>query len=739
MLLCMMAAAGRPVRALAGALLLPLLASCAQVPAEPLSGVARDLADRRARTISGLAYSFHLRIPEDPGAPIRGSATIDLTWTDPDGEDLILDLELAEDRVEQVRVGGRAVEWRAAADHVVVPAEHLTPHGSNRVEVDFVSPGGDGVLRHPEFVYTLFVPDRAHTLLPLFDQPDLKGTVRWEIDAPRGWEVVTNGVLAEREQGAATERWTFEASRPISTYLMAFTAGRFDVVEGTRRGRTYRLMHLGVDADRLDRSAGAVFDLHARSLAWMEAYTGVDYPFEKFDMIAIPDLVYGGMEHPGVVLYREGDLLPAGEIARADQVRRTEIIAHESAHMWFGNLVTMARLDDLWMKEVFAEHFATRVVREVFPEDDHDLRFLLTHRPMTSRADPAGGTRPIRAVVANRPDGLDPSGPGLNRRAPIALANLERFVSPDTFRDGVREMMRRHAWRTAGWDEFLTILEPLHGADLSGWSRTWVERVGRPVIDVVWEPGRGDRGAVVLVQEGGQAGEPPWPQRMTVYGEWAGRTESSTVEFGGDRGRVTVWENVARPDVVIPNASGLEYGNFRLDRAWTVALLHGLGDIRPSLLRGSATLVLEDALVDARLSPDAVIEAGLSALRTEGHDLVATRLVHLIGSTWQDHLSDEHGHPLDVRIREAFGDRIARSRARALHARVAAGWQRTLLERRAPFEHAVDSGRGVPALRRVGVSAGPIGRVARSTALLRDGPSGRGLTVEPPVVRLRPR
>lgn len=191
---------------------------------------------------------------------------------------------------------------------------------------------------------------------------------------------VQRPVLSVRQLGEQSE-YHFAPSDPISSYLFSFVAGKFEAITREVGGRQMTLFHRETDPDKLALSLDAIFSQHGEAIAWLEDYTGIDYPFQSFDFVLIPGFPYGGMEHVGAIQYRASLLLLEESPPLTDQLNRAQLIAHETAHMWFGNLVTMRWFDDVWTKEVFANFMADKMVNPAFPGVDHSLNFWSTTIP----------------------------------------------------------------------------------------------------------------------------------------------------------------------------------------------------------------------------------------------------------------------------------------------------------------------------------------------------------------------
>ena len=450
-------------------------------PVEPGQGVALTLAADRVETILDLHYELEFRIPDALAEPVTGRVGISFEWSGRGA--LVLDFASTPERVTDVVVNGRGpVGVEVRDEHIVVPASVLQP-GTNHVAIAFLA--GDGSLNRTEdFLYTLFVPDRARWAFPCFDQPDLKARYSLTLHAPDGWRAVANGEMTEEVATEAApgrpggSSYRFATTEPLSTYLFSFAAGRFEVEEAERGGRRMRLFHRETDSTRVSRNLEAIFDLHATALGWLEEYTDLDYPFGKFDFVAIPSFQYGGMEHAGAILYRASSLFLEESTTQSQLLGRASVIAHETAHMWFGDLVTMRWFEDVWMKEVFANFMAAKIVNPSFPELDHDLRFLLAHYPAAYAVDRTEGANPIRQPLENLNEAGSLYGAIIYQKAPIVMRQLERLVGESMLRDGLREYLATYRFANASWPELIEILDRNSPLDLQAWSRRLGGRAG---------------------------------------------------------------------------------------------------------------------------------------------------------------------------------------------------------------------------------------------------------------------
>ena len=423
--------------------------------ATPGPGIPLSLATERASAIGDLRYELSLNVPRDQKQPLTGVMTARFQLSRASAP-LVMDFAPGQKNVAGVTVNGAAATATFPQDHIVVPAAALKT-GANEVRIEFTA--GDASLnRNPDFLYALFVPARAHFAIPVFDQPDLKARWTLELKYPGEWLAVSNGAPSRAGQidlwggaagsgSAVTTR--FAETEPLSTYLFSFVVGDFKMETAERNGRTFNFFHRETDAAKVARNKDALFDLHARALAFMEDYTGIPYAFGKFDFVAIPAFQFGGMEHAGKVLYNASSLLLDESATQNQFLGRASVISHETAHMWFGDLVTMRWFNDVWMKEVFANFMAAKIVNPSFPEVNHDLRFLYAHYPAAYDVDRTAGTNAIRQPLDNLNEAGSLYGAIIYQKAPVMMRHLEALLGAESFRDGLREYLNAHTFANA--------------------------------------------------------------------------------------------------------------------------------------------------------------------------------------------------------------------------------------------------------------------------------------------------
>jgi aminopeptidase N len=620
--------------------------------ATPEPGVSEQLAQERAANISSVRYNLFFDIPQLRSQPITGQVTVGFELHKM--ADVVLDFEQPRDHVRGVTINDTEATPEFINGHIVASAR--TMHvGQNSIQIQFIA-GDEALNRSDDFLYTLFVPARARLTFPCFDQPDLKARYRLTVGLGLGGRVVTNGRQLSRVV-TPYERILFEETEPLPTYLFGFAAGHFSVETAERDGREFRMFHRESDAAKVARNRDALFDLHAKALKWLEEYTGIPYPWGKFDFVLIPSFQFGGMEHPGSIFYNASSMMLDESATQNQLLNRASTISHETAHMWFGDLVTMRWFNDVWMKEVMANFMAAKIVNPSFPEVNHDLRFLLAYYPAAYDVDRTAGANPIRQELANLNEAGSLYGNIIYDKAPVVMRQLERIMGEQGFRDGLREYLKKYAFSNATWNDLIKILDDRTPEDLASWSHAWVEVRGRPEIAVSVS-----KGQVTLTQKDPLKRGAVWPQRfqLTVgYKDHVG-------QVAADLKKASVSVPIAgEPLYVLPTGGGIGYGGFSLDDRSRKYFLDHLEDIPDALTRASAVVVLWEEMLaqhtenNGRVGASDFVALAMRALPRETDEQNTQLMLEYVASAyWRFFPQEERlrrAPALDALLREGLG------------------------------------------------------------------------------------
>ncbi len=606
------------------------------MPTQPIAlveGVSEELARYRREVLSHIAYQLEFTIPENQTSAIAARERIAFIWKKHPAP-LALDFKEQRDHIQRVSVNQKEVPIVFEKEHILIAPTSLKA-GMNTVDITFTA-GNLSLNRNDEYLYTLLVPDRARTVFPCFDQPDLKATFELSLIVPRDWRAVSNGHREERENWAVYplpealpdslrnevlnfHTYHFKATDLLPTYLFSFVAGKFERVTRTLNSREMSLYHRETDTSKIQLSLGPIFETHAEALAFMEDYTQVKYPFQKFDFAAIPDFQYGGMEHAGAIQYKAASLFLDEGATRNQKLGRTKLLSHETAHMWFGDLVTMRWFNDVWMKEVFANFMADKIVKATQPNSNFELEFLLSHYPAAYGVDRTEGPNAIGQPLENLNQAGTMYGPIIYHKAPIMMRQLERLMGPDALRDGLREYLKKYAYGNATWPDLIAILDPYTPTDLADWNRVWVNETGRPEFEYRIKNEDDTIKELVITQESEDGTERVWPQFFEIVLGYPDHVVELTVPMS--TASVTLSEAVGlpTPDYILFNSSGQGYGLFPVDST----LLNKVGDLSSPLMRASAYVSLYENMLNKNsgITPALLADLLVKMLGKESEEL----------------------------------------------------------------------------------------------------------------------
>lgn len=567
-------------------------------------GVSLELAQYRSAHISDVNYDLSFSVPQDKSKPVRFEELLSFNWTGK--EDLQIDFQGNSSQLsDEVLVNDMNVKTVLINEHIIIPAQTLI-HGKNSIALCGYS-GDKALNRSEDYLYTLFVPDHARSVFPCFDQPDLKAVFSLKLDIPEGWISISN-----------------QTGKPIPTYLFSFTAGIFQRQTAIRDGRLLTALYRETDSAKVAQLP-IVFDQVALSLRWMEEYTGIPYPFENYGFVVLPGYQFGGMEHPGCIQYNEQRIFLGPEPSLDEEMSRLNLIAHETAHMWFGDLVTMKWFDDVWTKEVYANFMADKISREQFPNENHDLAFIKAHYPLAMGTDRTQGTHPIQQPLENLNKAGLLYGNIIYHKAPIVMSKLEKEKGEDNLREGLCSYLNRYAYGNATWDDLIVELDrfaPEHSAQ--SFSDVWVKQKGLPVI----KSENIKHGEIRVTQSDPYGRHLIWKQGFDIgFVNQDGKFCQEPVDMNGTEILLTHHKDM----ILNSNAEG--YGQFALNGK-EISFLANAWKTMPDndIARYAAVLNLYENYHLGNITSGKLIKILLDFLSHENNELVASTTCSFINS-----------------------------------------------------------------------------------------------------------
>ncbi len=585
------------------------------------AGVSQQLALRRKSSIDSVEYNISFTIPDKKEIPIEGSIEIGFDIGTP--QEIILDFSNA-DNIKEVTMNGGRAAYKSVNEHIILP-KASSKGGRNSIKVSFVA-DDQPLNRNDEFLYSLLVPDRARTLFPCFDQPDMKATFLLTLDIPEEWTAVSNTTVRDTLRHGGQKRIIFNPTEKLSTYLFSFVAGEFKKETYSKDGRTFSAYYRETDPERI-KQLPIIFGQVAQSLDWMEEYTGIPYPFAKYDFIILPGFQFGGMEHTGATLYNDSQLFLGKHSTPDEELGRAQLIAHETAHMWFGDYVTMEWFDDVWMKEVFANYFAMLITKPMFPEINHSLNWLKNIVTPSLSEDRTNGGTAIRQPLDNmRNAGLIYNNI-IYDKAPVMLEKLVELMGEEPFRKGIQQYLKEYAYGNASWHDLIKILDDKSDKEIAAFSDTWVNSNGMPhfTFDI-----SGD--TLVIKQKDPYGRGLLWRQSfsITAVGEIYGEHEVSITDSVT---RITVGNDT---QYIMPNSDGKGYGYFRYDSkslAWMLRNWHAIND---DTNRQSQLMNLHECFQHGMIEDAEWLGSLVTGLEKEKNALIASTICNYIDMPLQD-------------------------------------------------------------------------------------------------------
>ncbi len=583
----------------------------------------RNEAAERARLLTVRSYDVELDLTTGDET-FRSTSRVRFSCSEPGAATFV---DLTAPTVHHVELNGVPIDLSATRGERRIRLENLAVDNELVAVADCAySHTGEGLHRFVDpadgEVYTwseTFLLN-ANRMFACFDQPDLKAPLRLRVQSPEGWTVLSNGGGTEETPG----RWTFAETPPLPTYIMVLVAGRYHSVR-SRHGEIELGVHCRrslaqhLEADEILGHTREAFDFYDRIFE-------VPYAFGKYDQAFVPEFNAGAMENAGCVTFTDA-FIYRSQVTDTARRTRAEVIAHELAHMWFGDLVTMRWWDDLWLNESFAEYMGMLTLTEATRFTNAWTSFCIDTKTWGYRQDQLPSTHPVSADAPDTDAALlNFDGISYAKGAGI-LKQLVAWVGFDAFVAGVRTYIRRHAYGNTTLSDLLTALEESSGRDLRAWSEAWLQTAGLNQLSAVSEADGAGPDAVYRAFAVEQTAPPEHPTlrphriAMGLYdrvGDRLVRRDRIEVDVAGRLTDVPALVGVRVPDLLLLNEDDLTWARIRLDDRSLATVLDGwLCRIDDSLPRALLWAATWEMTRDGELSPGRYVELVLESIGPE--------------------------------------------------------------------------------------------------------------------------
>ncbi|MFE2887566.1 aminopeptidase N [Streptomyces sp. NPDC059272] len=578
-----------------------------------MSVLTRDEAQTRARLLDVHRYTIELDLTT--GEDTFDSRTV-IAFTARADADTFVELKPAE--LRSVTLDGRPLD----PGHLVenrLPLPGLTA-GEHELRVDAsmrYSRTGEGMHRFTDptdgetYLYTQLFMEDVQRVFAAFDQPDLKSVFDLTVTAPEGWTVLANGITEHLGEG----RWQAAPTPLISTYLVAVAAGPWHSVRTEHRGLPFGIHCRRSLAPHLDADAEEILDITRQCYDRYHEKFEEPYPFDSYDQAFVPEFNAGAMENPGLVTFRD-EFIYRSAVTDTERQTRGMVIAHEMAHMWFGDLVTLQWWDDIWLNESFAEYMGYQTLTEATRFTDTWTDFGVVRKAWGYDADQRPSTHPVA------PENVDDTASALLNfdgisyaKGASALRQLVAWLGEKDFLAGINTHFARHKFGNATLADFIDSLASGTERDVHAWADAWLRTTGVDTLSPAVT--RADDGTYTLTVD--RAGSRPHRIAVGLYDQ-----------DPGDTGRLTLRERLdldvpqsepqplgKRPALLLLNDGDLTYAKVRFDADSFEAVRTSLSGLPEPLTRAVVWNALRDAVRDGELPASAYLDAARAHLPHE--------------------------------------------------------------------------------------------------------------------------
>ncbi|MFE6524347.1 aminopeptidase N [Streptomyces sp. NPDC057794] len=579
-----------------------------------MSVLTRDEAQTRADLLDVHRYTIDLDLTG--GDETFDSHTLIAFSARTDGDTFV---EVRPAELRSVTLDGHPLDPEAL-DGNRLPLRNLTA-GEHELRVHAAmrySRTGEGMHRFTDptdgetYVYTQLFLDDVQRVFAAFDQPDLKAVFELSVRAPQGWTVLANGITEHTGDG----HWRAAPTPLISTYLVAVAAGPWHSVRTEHRGLPFGLHCRRSLAPYLDADADELLDVTRACYDRYHEKFDEPYPFDSYDQAFVPEFNAGAMENPGLVTFRD-EFVYRSAVTDTERQTRAMVVAHEMAHMWFGDLVTLKWWDDIWLNESFAEYMGYQTLTEATRFTDTWTDFGVTRKSWGYDADQRPSTHPVA------PEAVDDTASALLNfdgisyaKGASALRQLVAWLGEKDFLAGINTHFARHRFANATLADFIDSLAAATERDVHAWADAWLRTTGVDTLTPHIAPG--EHGTCALTVD--RAGSRPHHIAVGLYDR----------DLGDDGGQLVLRERLhldlpqdgahpigKRPALLLLNDGDLSYAKVRFDPESFETVRKDLSGLPSPLTRAVVWNALRDAVRDGELAPGSYLETARTHLPLE--------------------------------------------------------------------------------------------------------------------------
>jgi aminopeptidase N len=618
-----------------------------------MPSLTRTAAENRSRLLTVHNYAIDLDLTHGETV-FRSTTRIRFSTTTPGTHTFV---QLKPTTLHRAVLNGRELD-PATLDDNTLPLTDLATDNELLVEADMpYSRTGEGLHRATDpadgetYLYTHACVDDAQRIFACFDQPDLKATFDLTVTAPPQWTVLGNTRPTHHPHDG---HWTFATTVPLSTYLFAIAAGPYHSIHTEHAGLPFALHCRRSLAPHLDADRDELLDITRRAFDRYHQLFDEPYPFDSYDQVFVPEFNVGAMENPGLVTFRD-EFIHRSAVTGTERQTRAMVIAHEMAHMWFGNLVTLRWWDDIWLNESFAEYMGYQVLRDITRDATDGWRtadpwtnFAVARKLWGYDADQRPSTHPVAPSADGAADTDTAIGnfDGISYvKGASAIRQLVAWLGHDTFLTGVNDHITRHRFGNATLADFTDSLA--HAAtdrDVRGWADHWLRTTGVDTLTLHTQPTTDGHHQLTIDRHGHR------PHHLLVRPYHTDPAHPGTLV-------PTTPIDIAVPDaathtltgpppaLLLPNDADLTYAKIRLDPESWNTVTTSLSAVPDPLARGVLWNTARDMVRDTDLPPTAYLDLVTRHLPHETDTAIIQGVLAFARTTTDTYLTPDHRQP----------------------------------------------------------------------------------------------